>query len=128
MVRRRVGMSRGWLLGEEPGSVNERCLHSGQAAGKEKARHAHYGTGLHDDIVVLAALAVPTIIVCDGSIARFFLTHLDDAVEYDRLDNQVQAWSLTGSYITVSQEYRSHLLFNAWICLHDITEGNYIST
>lgn len=78
-------MWKGWLLGEEAGSDNERCLRGRQVAGEEKVRHAHYGTGLLD--VVVAALIVWPMVVCDGSTAGFFLTHLVDTVEFDHLDD-----------------------------------------
>jgi hypothetical protein len=94
MVGRRVGMWQGWCLGEKPGSDNERCLRVRQAAGEEKARHAHCGTGLLD--VVVAALIIWPMVVCDGSTAGFFFTHLDDTVEFDHVDDQVPVLSSGG--------------------------------
>jgi hypothetical protein len=43
-----------------------------QAAGEEKVRHAHYGTGSLD--VVIAALVVWPNVVCDCTTAGFILT------------------------------------------------------
>jgi hypothetical protein len=85
MVGRRVGVLKGWLLGEEPGSDNERCLRGRQVAGEEKARHAHCGTGLLD--VVVAALIVWSMVVCDGLTAGIFLTHPNDMMEFDHVDD-----------------------------------------
>jgi hypothetical protein len=55
MVGRRVGMSKGWLLGEEPESDDERCLCETQAAGEDKARHAHCGTESLELVVAVVA-------------------------------------------------------------------------
>jgi hypothetical protein len=112
MVGRRVGMSKDWLLGEEPESENERCLCLRQAAGEEKARHAHCGTGSLDvfvDVVAAWSSGRMSNVVCDCTTAGFFLTRSNDFLESTHLDDPAQAPSMTGFSFTCKLWYLVHI-------------------
>lgn len=68
MVGRRVGMGKGWLIAQEPGSHNKGRLRVRQARGEEKVRHGHCDTDPLNDVVV--ALVVRMSVVHQDSNAH----------------------------------------------------------